>query len=123
MKLYIALLMLSMITILALSSFNVNLETEFSQEEMIEIRKEVDTRVKAFLAKKRKDCDRELMELVDLKVDTILMFDFKELLMDGDSLNDDTPPRPSPPSKPELLVPNDSTPLQPLIENEDTLFQ
>ena len=50
------------------------------------------------------------------------MFDVRELLREKGALVNDAPPRPEPPSKPELLTPNDDTPLQPLIENEAQEF-
>ena len=104
-------------------SFKLEIETKFTKEEMDEINKEVQLRVDAFIKKEKENCRGELMEMVDAKVDTILMFDTKNLLMNDGSLIDDTPPRPSPPDKPDLLEPKDDTPLRPLIDNKEEVFK
>lgn len=108
------------ILMVSLLSFKVDIETKFTDEEMKEINNEVQKRVEAFIQKEKKDCNEELMKMVNVRVDTILMFDYKELI--GQDSLDDTPPRPTPPTKPEILTPNDDTPLQPLIEDEEKIF-
>ena len=109
------------ILMISLLSFKVDIETKFTDEEMKEINNEVQKRVAAFVQNEKKDCNQELMKMVAARVDTILMFDYKKLL-GQDSLLNNTPPRPTPPTKPELLTPNDDTPLQPLIEDEESVF-
>lgn len=103
-------------------SFEIDIETEFTEEEMLEIHQEVEERVKAFTARERRNCREELMEAVEAKVDSILMYDIKELLSEDNEIQDNTPERPLPPEKPELLEPKDNTPLQPLIKNESEVF-
>lgn len=108
--------------LLVIYGFKIDIETEFSDDEMKEIQQEVEARVKAFVKKEKEDCRKELIELADTKADSILMYDFKKLVK-NDSLVEDIPARPLPPSKPEILVPNDNTPLQPLIEDEEQIFK
>ncbi|MGK0388188.1 MAG: hypothetical protein ACI94Y_000916 [Maribacter sp.] len=121
--LYISLLSLSIIVVLLFSSFKLDIETSFTDEEMQEIYNETDDIVTAFTKKEMNKCRRELMEMVDAEVDTMLMFHSRDLLRERGILVNDSPPRPVPPSKPELLIPNDDTPLQPLIENEEKVFE
>lgn len=120
---YISLLSLFFMVLFLFSSFKIDIETKFTEEEMQEIHQEADAIVRAFTKKEIDKCRKELMETVDARVDTILMFDVRELLREKGALVNDAPPRPEPPSKPELLTPNDDTPLQPLIENEEKTFQ
>jgi hypothetical protein len=121
--LYIGFLLLSVIVLFLFSSFKLDIETTFTEEEMQEINEAADDIIAAFTKKERDKCRRELIETVVAEVDTMLMFNSRELLRERGILVNDAPPRPSPPSKPELLIPNDNTPLQPLIENEAAVFQ
>ena len=121
--LYIILLSLSIMIVFLFSSFKLDIETEFTAAEMLEIEQEADTIVKAFTKKEIEECRRELMETVVAEVDTMLMFHSRDLLRERGVLVNDAPARPTPPSKPALLKPNDNTPLQPLIKNEEETFQ
>jgi len=121
-KIGFSIMLFASLTIASLYSFKLDIETVFTEEEMVDINKEIEDRVAAFIANEKKICQQELMEMVDVKVDTILMFDIKELLKGDSDIEDNTPPRPEPPEKPEILKPQDDTPLQPLIEDERELF-
>lgn len=121
-KIRFSILLFAAIAITSLYGFKLDIETVFSKEEMEDINKEVALRVAAFIAIEKKICREELMEMVDVRVDTVLMFDIRELLEGYEDMEDDTPIRPEPPEKPEILKPKDDTPLQPLIEDKEELF-
>jgi len=118
---YFIIIMISLLFLLAISSFKLNIETEFSPEEMQEINQEVEERVAAFAAKETSKCRKKLLEEANAAVDTLLMFNAPELL-GTDTLASPLPPKPNRPKKPEILTPVDDSPLQPLINNEDTIF-
>ena len=64
---------------------------------------------------------QETLERVDIFVDSILRENAQELLMGQDTLL--LPKAPSRPNLSELLEAQDTTPLRPLIENPDSVFQ
>ena len=102
------------------SSFKFDMdESPFSPDDP-EVQVDVQERIKAFKRKKRKECQIELMEEVDAKVDTILMFNKNDYLIQDNIIP--IPDKPGRPEQPEMIEPKDSTPLQPLID-EDSVFQ
>lgn len=122
-NLHLGLLFIVAMGLCLFTSFKLDVETKFTEEEMQEIYKEADTVVEAFVRKEKAKCRAELMEAVDARVDTMLMFNVRDYLREKGALVNDAPPRPEPPNKPEVLTPDDSTPLQPLIEDEEQVFQ
>lgn len=125
MKIYKKILItICIVSIVAsLYSFKRDIETVFTEEEMVDIHKEIDLRVTAFIANEKRICREELIEMVDTEVDTILMFNAPELVREDEELKDNTPLRPEPPQKPELVKPTDDTPLKPLIEDKEEVFK
>ncbi len=101
------------------SSFQFIDEPRFSVEEMKEINQEVSLRIEAFVNKEKKKCEEELMDLVDSKVDSILMFDAQRLLFGEDTFKIKT--KPIKPKFPDLIQPEDDTPLAPLIKDNETI--
>ncbi len=95
-------------------------KADFSKEEMELINHEIEKRLAEFTAKKKKECKEKLLEMVDNKVDSILMYDDLNLLLGADTSA--VKAKPSKPLRPEVLKPNDDTPLEPLIKNEDDIL-
>ncbi len=118
-KIFITTILLSL-GIFINTSFKLEDKPTFSKEEMKNIQIEIEERINAFTKKQQADCWNALMEKVDAKVDTILMFEIEQLLIGDDSLY--IPQKPDRPQKPQIMDPIDSLPLAPLIENEKDIF-
>ncbi len=116
-----------LLPILLFSCFLMGFQLEdkpgFSKEEKIAIEEEINLRIATFVRKEKKECREELMEKVDDKVDSILMFDFDaQKLLFGDDTTI-IKPKPTKPQIPELIQPNDDTPLEPLIKDEKSIIE
>ncbi len=117
---YLMILMLGIST-LFFSSYQIGNEPEFTEEDMLFIQEEIEKRILAFKQKKNKECQEELIERVDAKVDSLLMYNAQELLFGDDTVS--IKPKPNKPSFPEVIRPDNDAPLAPLIGDEDSLLQ
>lgn len=112
----INLLFLLCLTIGLLTSFSPIKKEMFSQEELNTMQEEVKKRTQAFIVLQKQKCEKELMKKVELKVDSILMYNFKDLIQKDGEVPQAAPPKPLPPTKPKPIEPQDDSPLAPLLD-------
>ncbi len=103
-----------LVVIIILTASKIETQYQFSEEEIAQIHEEVEKNILLFIQKKEKECQKALMEKVENKVDTILMFQAHELMSDLDSSS--VWNKPERPERPDLLNPIDTSPLAPLVQ-------